>query len=179
MNGYIRVFLPALIWALAAVAGCSQENPVSVDVDQGDAVWLTDDTVSAGDSAELILGVSNPDSALAGMNLWLRSAAPGIVFDTVFLESRFPVSGMEWNVVRHDSINTIAILLIDFQGKVKIPPGSGPLMRLRYRVEPAQTPGSFALDTTSAVVPRPIDISYASGLSAPGVNFSAGRIVVE
>ena len=145
-----------------------------------DTVWVTADTVTAGETAELILGLSNPDSALAGLNLWLRSASPDIVFDTVFLESpRFPVSGMEWNVVRHDSINTIAILLIDFQGVVQIPPGSGPLMRLRYQVGPAQAPGSVTLDTTSAVVVRPIDIAYPSGLSAPGVVFRSGLIVVR
>jgi hypothetical protein len=145
-----------------------------------DTVWLTADTVLPGDTAEVVLNLSNPDSAVAGLNVWIRSPRSGITFDTVFLTSpRFPVSGMEWSVARHDSINTIAILMVDFQGVVSIPPGRGPLMRLRYTVAGTQAPGSFALDTTSAVVARPIDISYTSGLSAPGAVFVPGRVVVQ
>ena len=145
-----------------------------------DTVWLTADTVSAGDTAEIVLMLSNPDSAIASLKLHLASASPNIVFDTVLLVSpRFPVSGMTWAVARHDSINTIAILLVDYSGKVSIPPGRGPLMRLRYRVLPAQPPGSFAIDTTSAINTRPVDISYVSGLGVPGVVFLPGRIVVQ
>jgi hypothetical protein len=145
-----------------------------------DTVWLSADTALAGDTAEVTLYLSNPDSAVAGLNHWIRSASPQITFDTVFLTSpRFPVSGMEWAVARHDSINAIAILIVDFQGSVFIPPGRGPLMRLRYTVAPGQGPGSFTLDTTSAVVARPIDISYRSGRSAPDVVFLPGRVVVQ
>lgn len=167
----------ALLWA----AGCSDANPVNDPQLSGlpDTLWLTADTVAAGDTAELVLNLANPDSAVAGLNISLRSESPDIVFDTVLLVSpRFPVAGMEWSLARHDSINTIAILVVDFQGQVQIPPGRGPLMRLRYLVGPGQAPGSIAVDTTSAIVTRPVDISYGSGLSAPGVVFQPGRVVV-
>jgi len=145
-----------------------------------DTVWLPEDMVFAGDTAEIVLGLSNPDSAIAGMNLWLKSEDPGIVFDTVTLVSpRFPVAGMSWQVFRHDSINTIAILFVDYLGKVVIPPGRGPIMRLRYVVDSGHAPGSFGVDTTSAIVSRPVDISFESGLSIPSVVFVPGRVVVQ
>jgi len=145
-----------------------------------DSVWITSDTVFAGDTAEVLLMLINPDSAVAGLNVWLESPA-GILYDTTTpVTPRFPVTGMTWSTQRHDSIQTLALLMVDFTPPLDfVPPGSGPLFALRFAVSPSQPPGVYAIDTTAVVLPRGVDISYRSGQSIPGVTFIPGQIVVQ
>ena len=145
-----------------------------------DSVFITSDTVFAGDTAVLELILSNPDSAVAGLNIWLRSS-PDILYDTAEAVSpRFPVTSMTWSSQRHDSVHVLSILMVDFTVPLDyVPPGSGPLFRLRFVVPSTQTPGIYTVDTTSYFVPRGLDISYRSGVSVPAVGFVPGQIVVQ
>jgi hypothetical protein len=145
-----------------------------------DTVYLTSDTVSAGDTAVIDLILSNPDSAVAGLNIWLEASA-GLRYDTAeALLPRFPVTGMSWSSQRHDSINVMSLLMVDFNLPLDfVSPGSGPLFRLRFSVSPTQPPGTYLVDTTGIVLPRGVDIAYRSGLSVPRVGFVPGQIVVQ
>jgi hypothetical protein len=148
-----------------------------------DTVWLSADTVLPGETAVVTLSMSNPDSTVASFNLWIQSAGSGIVYDTVELVTpRFPPAGMEWVVHHDDTLNLISITLVDYQGVVNFPPGTGPLMRIRYSVDGAQAPGSYGLDTSAALLfpgSPPLQIGYASGVSSPNVAFVRGTVVVE
>jgi hypothetical protein len=148
-----------------------------------DTMWISTDTVLPGETAVVDLSLSNPDSTVASFNLWLRSAGSGIVYDTVELVTpRFPPTGMEWTVQRHDSLNLISITVVDYQGVVNFPPGGGPLMRIRYAVDGSQAPGRYDLDTSTVLLfpgTPPLQIGYASGSSLPKVAFVRGAVVVE
>jgi hypothetical protein len=154
-----------------------------VPVPPRDTLWLSADTVLPGETASVTLSLTNPDSTVASLSLWIRSAASGIVYDTVELVTpRFPPTGMEWTVQRNDPLNLISITIVDFQNVANFPPGSGPLMRIRYAVDGSQAPGSYGLDTSSVLLfpgTLPVQISYASGDSLPHVAFVAGAVVVE
>jgi len=145
-----------------------------------DTVWISSDTVSAGDTALVQLHLTNPDSAVASLNIWLRSSSSDVRYDTTAsLPPRFPV-GMTWSSQRQDSIDAMSVILVDFNAPISvIAPGSGPLMEIRYVVSPTAAPGTYTLDTTSLVLPKPVDISYPSGLSVPEVGFVPGEIVVQ
>lgn len=145
-----------------------------------DSVWITSDTVFAGDTAEVLLVLVNPDSSVAALNIWLNSPA-GILYDTTTpVTPRFPVTGMTWSTQRHDSIQTMALLMVDYNDPLDfVPPGAGPLFALRFVVSPSQSPGVYAIDTTGVVLPRGVDISYRSGQSIPGVTFVPGQVVVQ
>jgi hypothetical protein len=148
-----------------------------------DTMWLSADTVLPGETASVTLSLSNPDSTVASFNLWLQSTGSGIVYDTVELVTpRFPPTGMEWTVQRNDALNLVSITVVDYQGVVDIPPGSGPLMRIRYAVDASQAPGSYSLDTSSVLLfpgTPPLQIGYASGSGLPRVAFVRGTVVVE
>jgi hypothetical protein len=145
-----------------------------------DTVFVTSDTVKAGDTAEVDLVLTNPDSAVASLYIWLRSA-PGILYDTATaLLPRFPVTSMSWVEGRHDSIQVVSLLIVDFTPPLDyIAPGTGPIMKLRFAVSPTQAAGVYPIDTTNVILPRALDISYRSGLSVPEVGFVAGQIVVQ
>lgn len=145
-----------------------------------DTVFITSDTVLAGEIAEVELVLSNPDSAVAGLNIWLESTG-GILYDTAeALLPRFPVTGMSWISNRYDSISVMSLLMVDFNPPLDyVSPGSGPLFRLHFTVPLSTPPGVYLLDTTSQVVPNGLDMSYRSGLSVPRVGFVPGQIVVQ
>jgi hypothetical protein len=87
---------------------------------------------------------------------------------------------MTWTSQRQDTINAMSVIIVDFNAPLAvIAPGSGPLMEIRYVVSPAAVPGTYTLDTTSLVLPKPVDIAYPSGLSVPEVGFVPGQIVVQ
>lgn len=169
---------------LAVVGGCSSKStdpvPTPNPVAPRDSVIITGDTVSAGDTAEVEFVLSNPDSAVAGINIWLESA-PGILYDTAeALWPRFPVGGMTWTSQRHDSIQAVSLLMVDFIRPLDyVSPGRGPLFKVRFVVSATQAPGTYALDTTKVILPRGVDISYRSGTLVPAVGFLAGQIVVQ
>jgi hypothetical protein len=148
-----------------------------------DTMGLSTDTVTAGDTAIVTLSLTNPDSTVASFNLWLQSGGAGIVYDTVVLvPPRFPATGMEWTVQRHDSLNLVSITVVDYQGVVDIPPGSGPLMHIRYAVDGSQAPGSYSLDTSGVLLfpgTPPLQIGYPSGSGLPDVAFLRGTFVVQ
>jgi hypothetical protein len=146
-----------------------------------DTVWLSVDTVTAGDTAEVTLYLSNPDSAIAGLSLWLAWPGNDVHYDTVTLiPPRIP-AGMDWQTARHDSINTMAILIADFLPPlVAISPGRGALMSIRFAVDLSHSPGFVAIDTsTTSIAIRHIDISYPSGVGIPPVQFIPGGIEVQ
>lgn len=145
-----------------------------------DSVILTVDTVLAGDTAVLQLILINPDSAVAGLNVWLEMGGQ-ILYDTAQpLLPRFPVSGMSWITQRHDSVSVMSLLMLDFNPPLDfVAPGSGPLFDLRFAVPSTTAPGVYSVDTTGMFVPRGLDLSYRSGLSVPGVGFVPGQIVVQ
>jgi hypothetical protein len=145
-----------------------------------DSIFITSDTVFAGDTAEVMMVLSNPDSAVAGLNIWLESV-PGILYDTTeALLPRFPTTGMTWSTQRHDSIAVMALLMVDFTIPLDyVAPGNGPLFKIRFAVSPTQAPGTYAIDTTSVFLPRGVDISYRSGQAVPTVGFVPGQIVVQ
>jgi hypothetical protein len=145
-----------------------------------DTVWISTDTVSAGDTAVVQLNLSNPDTAVASLNIWLKSSSSDVRYDTTApLLPRFP-TGMTWSSQRQDSINAMSVLMVDFTIPIAvIAPGSGPLMEIRFVVSPTATPGTYTVDTTSLVLPKAVDISYPSGLSVPDVGFVPGQIVVQ
>jgi hypothetical protein len=173
----------ALVWACLCIAGCSS-NPSDPGTPPApspkDSIFVTSDTVSAGDTAVVQVVLSNPDSAVAGLNIWLR-AVPGIVYDTAApLLPRFPVTGMSWSTSRRDSIQVMSFLMVDFSLPLDfVSPGSGPLFEVRFVVSPSQAPGAYLIDTTNVIVPRGLDIAYRSGASVPAVGFVPGQIVVQ
>jgi len=145
-----------------------------------DSIFITSDTVFAGDTAEVMLVLSNPDSAVAGLNIWLESV-PGILFDTAqALWPRFANATMLSTTQRHDSVAVMALLMVDFTLPLDyVAPGTGPLFKLRFAVSPSQAPGTYLIDTTSMFMPRGVDISYRSGQGVPTVGFVPGQIVVQ
>jgi len=145
-----------------------------------DTVYITSDTVFAGDTAEVELVLVNPDSGVAGLNIWLKTS-PEILFDTMAkISPRFPIGGMDIISSRFDSINVVSLLMFDLSDPLDyVAPGSGPLIKLRFAVPVGQPPGVYAVDTTSQIVPNALGISYRSGLSAPRVGFVPGQIVVQ
>lgn len=145
-----------------------------------DSVLITADTVQAGDTAELQLILVNPDSAVAGLNIWLE-AGGAILYDTAeALLPRFPVSGMSWISQRHDSVSTMSLLMLDFNPPLDfVAAGSGPLFKLRFKVPLSTAPGVYNVDTTGRFIPRGLDLSYRSGLAVPRVGFVPGQIVVQ
>ena len=187
-NLVFALLIGAFIWA----SGCSTDqttspgngNPPTDTTGAKDTIALTQDTVAAGDTAEVLLLLSNPDSAIAALNVWVQSSSSGVVFDTAeVLSPRFPASGMEWQTVRHDSVNLVSILLFpDIPTSQPITAGNGPIMRLRYIVDPGQVAGTITLDTSSVLLGskfQPVGISYPSGTAVPSLVFEAGRISVE
>lgn len=186
-NSRLQLLGLVLLIVLLA-ASCSSRDPLSSPPQAGgtppsDTIWLSSDTVSAGDTAEIVMSLTNPDSSIASLNIWLRPSSTGILYDTLSLSiPRFPVTGMEWITGRTDSVNVVSILAVDFQGHVTIPVGSGPLMRIRFAVDISQPPGSYTLDTSSVLLypgVSPLLISYASGTSSPDVAYVPGIIVVQ
>jgi hypothetical protein len=146
-----------------------------------DTIWLSVDTVAAGDTAEVILYLSNPDSAIAGMNVWLEWPSSDIRYDTVQLSaSRIP-PGMDWSTGRHDSISNVAILAFDIDGVATISPGRGPLMTIRFAVEPVQPAGFVPIDTSTRISPfiQRVSLSYPSGGKAIIPAFLPGGIEVQ
>jgi len=146
-----------------------------------DSIWVGADTVLAGDTAEVLLYLGNPDSAVASVNVWLKPEVTSIHYDTAeSVTPRFPLTGMTWNTGRHDAENIVSVLIVDFTGSTVIPPGSGPLMRFRFAVDPGTPPGAYAINAeATAGVPYAVAISYPSGLSVPPVLFIPGTIVVQ
>lgn len=192
---YTRLQILGLFLLIVLLAAsCASKDPLSSPPPAGgtpptggtppnDTIWLSSDTVAAGDTAEIILYLTNPDSSIASLNIWLRPSSTGILYDTLSLTiPRFPVTGMEWITGRTDSVNIVSILAFDFQGHVTIPAGSGPLMKIRFAVDIFQPPGSYTLDTSSVLLSpgvSPLLISYASGTSSPAVAYVPGVIVVQ
>lgn len=185
---YLRAIIAGLaLTSLLAAASCTTKDPLSPPGTGGtaprDTVWLTTDTVSAGDTAIVLLSLTNLDSSIASLNIWLRSSSPGVTFDTMNVTSpRFPVTGMEWIAGRADSVNIVSILAVDFQGTAVIPPGSGSIMSIRYAVDPGQLPGTYTIDTSSIILlssTDPLDIAYPSGTTSPVAAFVRGAIVVQ
>jgi hypothetical protein len=162
MIGY-RIPVSAALILLVLCAGCSSKstepeappNPSTIR----DTVWISSDTVSAGDTAVVHLNLTNPDSAVASLNIWLQSSSSAVLFDTTAsVAPRFP-AGMTWTSQRQDTINAMSVIIVDFNAPLAvIAPGSGPLMEIRYVVSPAAVPGTYTLDTTSLVLPKPVDI---------------------
>ncbi len=150
-----------------------------------DTVTITSDTVSAGDTAEVLINLINPDSAVASFTIFLRSADPGIVYDTAsVLTPRFPSVGMIWQTARHDTLDLMSVIaFITLTGtQVPIAPGSGPIMSIRYAVDASVAPGVYAIDTSSILLlpnTDPVQISYESGLFLPRLHFVPGQIVVQ
>lgn len=171
------------------VADSATGSPVTITVDlqvfppPRDTIWLSADTVAAGDTAEIVISLTNPDSSVASLNIWLQPSSTGILYDTLStISPRFPAANMEWLTGRTDSVNIVSVLAVDFGGAVTIPPGSGPLMRIRYAVDAALPPGTYTIDTSSVLLfpgVSPLLISYTSGLSSPAVGYVAGVIVVQ
>lgn len=146
-----------------------------------DTIWLSVDTVAAGDTAEVILYLSNPDSGIAGLSLWLEWPGTEVNYDTVqVIPPRIPI-GMEWQTARHDSINTMSILMADYVPPLtSISPGRGPLLTIRFAVDLSHSPGFVSIDTaTTSIAYRHIDISYPSGVGSPPVLFLPGGIEVQ
>jgi hypothetical protein len=181
---FTRRFLAGCLGICLLVTACtskpSDPNPPPPPTEPTDSVFITADTVAAGDTAVVQLVLVNPDSAVAALNIWLRTV-PGILYDTgAPLLPRFPATGLDWSTARHDSIQAMSLLIVDFTPPLDyIASGSGPVFQLRFRVSPSQAPGTYSIDTTNAVVPRGLDMSYRSGASVPSVGFVAGKIVVQ
>lgn len=170
------------------VADSANGSPVTITVNllveagPRDTVSLSTDTVFAGGIAEILISLTNPDSSIASLNLRLRPASTGILYDTVSTTGRFPASGMQLKAQRTDSVNVVGIVLVDFTNTAPIPTGSGPIMRVRYAVDGAQPPGTYTIDTSSVGLILggvPLGIAYPAGSSSPKVGFVPGTIVVR
>jgi hypothetical protein len=179
-----RFRLCAATLLLLLSAGCSSKSTEPPPIGGGpaprDTVWISSDTVSAGDTAVVQLNLITPDSAVASLNIWLQSPSDDVRYDTAApLLPAFPVS-MTWSSQRVDSIRAMSVLMVDFTVPIAvIAPGRSALMELRYVVSPTAAPGTYSLDTTSLILPNPVDISYPSGLTVPEVGFVPGTIVVQ
>lgn len=171
-----------LLTALLVASGCQSDKSLSPSPSPAtDTIWLSSDTVSPGDTAEILVNIGNPDSVVAGMNLWLKPEVTSITYDTIApVSPRFPASGMEWGVFDHTAENIVAILFVDYEFKVFLPPGSGPVMKIRYAVDSTTPAGTYAINSEAlAGVPRSYDLSYQSGTTLPDVLFLPGTIVVQ
>jgi len=158
-----------------------QADWVMVRTAASDSIFLSTDTVSPGDTAEIIVNIGNPDSAVAAMTLWLKPETTLITFDTVApVSPRFPVSGMDWKSVDHAAENIVSLLFVDFQSQEYIPPGSGPVLKYFFAVDPSTPPGTYAINSEAiAGILRSYELSYRSGLGMPEVLFIPGAIVVQ
>ena len=178
---------------LASASGCNSDKPTEPDpapLGPADTIVVGSDTVSAGDTAVIVLNLTNTDSAVASFNLHLQPAASGIVYDTASVMSpRFPSVGMVWATARHDSLDLMTVVaFLPFQGiQVPIAPGGGPILSIRYAVDSSVSPGVYLIDTSSALLlllppgttASPLGIAYEEGLLVPPVHFVPGQIVVQ